>query len=507
MKKRLTALAMIAVLVSLLIGGTQALASQAPSPSGPGEVVLTTLDNGQRVELRGSNVLVLNLEANPATGYSWQVQGMDRRVLTQVESEFVSNSTMLGAPATQVMRFQGLTAGQTEIRLAYARPWENAAPARTFSVQVQVTDPAGRPRIAAPAPSTDAPAPTGGEILELPSSYNWCTNGGCTPVRDQGNCGSCWAFGTVGPLESAILINDGASRDLSEQYLVSCNVDGWGCNGGWWAHDYHEWKIPPGENAAGAVYENNFPYAAQDLPCDSPYTHNELIDSWAYIGSDSSVPATDAIKQAILTYGPVSAAVCVDSGFQSYSGGVFNPRKPCNSVNHAIVLVGWDDSMGAWLLRNSWGTGWGENGYMWIAYGKSKVGYSANYVVYGGGGGDPTPTPTPTETPPPDGTMHVQAIDMWYTSAGPNRTVYTQVFIVSDTDSPVADATVNLDLTLPNGSVAVGSGLTGADGSITFSYKSRSSGTYVSEVTGVTHTSYTYDPNANVETSESLNVQ
>jgi hypothetical protein len=353
------------------------------------------------------------------------------------------------------------------------------------------------PAAAADVDSTDA----------LPSSYNWCDDPGCTPVRDQGACGSCWAFGTVGPLEQAILIQDSSSKDLSEQWLVSCNTDGWGCDGGWWAHDYH---ISP-----GSVYEADFPYSATDEPCGGDYTYHETIDDWVFIGTENSVPSTDAIKQAIMDHGPVSSAVCVNTEFQLYDGGVFNPRRPCNSINHAIVLAGWDDTKGAWLLRNSWGPDWGEDGYMWIAYGKSYVGYSANYVVYGGGteptptpeptvGPTPTPTPepSPTPTPEPSGTMHVAAIDMWYSA---NR-VYTRVTIVDDTGIPVSGATVSLEMTTPGGS-ATGSATTVSDGTVTFYLKSKTKGTYVSTVANVTHATLIYNPTANVETSEDFVLQ
>ena len=95
---------------------------------------------------------------------------------------------------------------------------------------------------------------------EFPSTWNWCDEGACPPVRDQGTCGSCWAFGTVGVLETNLLIRDGTAADLSEQYLLSCNTDSWDCGGGWWAHDYHEWKYSPPETEAGAVPESGFPY-------------------------------------------------------------------------------------------------------------------------------------------------------------------------------------------------------------------------------------------------------
>ena len=219
---------------------------------------------------------------------------------------------------------------------------------------------------------------------ELPSHFDWRELGGCTSQKDQGGCGSCWAFGTVGPLECNILIKDHIEVDLSEQWLVSCNRNGWGCNGGWWAHDYYQWKTDR-FNGTGAVLEEEFPYEAQDLPCSGPYDHPYLIDSWHYIGMSQGVPSTDSIKQAIMNYGPVSAAVAVTDAFGAYTGGVFNENDPHAAINHAPVLVGWDDAQGAhgvWILRNSWGPGWGEDGYMRIEYGCCKVGYGACYVVY-----------------------------------------------------------------------------------------------------------------------------
>ena len=103
-------------------------------------------------------------------------------------------------------------------------------------------------------------------------------------------------------------------------------------------------------------------------------------------------------------------------------------------------------------------------------------------------------------------TMHVPAIDMWYVKRGPNYFVYTSVTIVDESNNPVSEATVYLTTTLPDGSTVSDSGITGSDGTVTFSVKSRQNGTYASEVTSVTHASLTYDPVANFETSESLSV-
>ncbi len=205
----------------------------------------------------------------------------------------------------------------------------------------------------------------------LPTAYT----GYYTPVKNQASCGSCWAFSTCAQTETAILKNDNQTVDLSEQWLVSCNTDGWGCNGGWFAFDYH---VNP-----GAALESCFPYSATDEPCISGCSFPYSINSWSYVGPSNAMAATLDIKNAIYTYGAVAAAVYVGTPFQYYTSGVFNDcRRRPKSPNHAIQLVGWDDAKGAWLMKNSWGTGWGENGFMWIAYGCDNVGYAAAYVNY-----------------------------------------------------------------------------------------------------------------------------
>ncbi len=230
-------------------------------------------------------------------------------------------------------------------------------------------------------------------VQALPSSFSWMSNG-VTPIKDQGNCGACWAFSTVGPLESQILLQGGGTVDLSEQYLLSCNLSGWNCNGGWFAHDYHMNESGQDNNGPGAVLNASDPYSGTDAACRTTYNHPYRLSNWAYIGSESAVPSTDAIKQAIYTYGPVSVAVCAQELFQNYSGGIFNTSESCGSdvINHAVVLVGWNDNGGYWILRNSWGTSWGLAGYMYIGYGVSQVGYGANFIEYAGG---TTPDPSP----------------------------------------------------------------------------------------------------------------
>lgn len=360
-----------------------------PEAGGPGPVLVGLAEDGQRVQLRADQFLEIGLEANPASGYGWYVQEADPAVLRQVgKPEMRATSNLLGAPHAVILRFTPQAAGESPLVLAYRRPWEEAPPLRTFSLQVQAAGPylgseAFRAALSAPLESPlaadDATAATA-----LPAALNWCTAIGCTAVRDQGNCGSCWAFATAGVLEQNIRIVDGIAKDLSEQYLLSCNTDGWDCDGGWWAHDYHWWKVPPGEPGPGAVYEASFPYVAQAVACNPPHTHYETISDRQYVGAANGVPPVADLKQAIYDHGPIAVAVCAGTRFQSYSGGVLTTGDVCTStVNHAVILVGWDDNLGAWILRNSWGPNWGEAGYMKIAYGISNVGYGASYIVRG----------------------------------------------------------------------------------------------------------------------------
>ena len=221
--------------------------------------------------------------------------------------------------------------------------------------------------------------------VQLPSRFDWRDYGCVPPIRDQDGCGSCWAFATVGPLECNIRIKDGVDANLSEQWLVSCNQNGWGCGGGSWAHNYYAGWSSDSCGGSGAVLERDFPYKAADRPCSCPWDHYYTIDDWRYIGS-GGWPSVEQIKQAIMDYGPVTAGVYVDSAFQAYKGGVFN-APGWGIMNHGVVLVGWNDNQGpsgVWFLRNSWGKAWGEGGYMRIAYYNHAVGSWACYVDYPG---------------------------------------------------------------------------------------------------------------------------
>jgi len=207
--------------------------------------------------------------------------------------------------------------------------------------------------------------------LALPTYYI----GYYSSVKNHGGCGSAWAFVVCGVFEGAIKKKNGTNVDLSEQYLIDCNTYGYGCSGGWFdVHNFH--KSP-----YGARLESCYPYVGYQQTCKTNCPIAYQILSWYYVGSSSGVPTTAAIKDKIYYKGSVAAAVYVNSYFQAYTGGTFN-NCGTGSVNHCVILVGWDDARGAWRLKNDWGTGWGESGFMWIKYGCSKIGYAANYVNY-----------------------------------------------------------------------------------------------------------------------------
>ncbi len=358
------------------------------------------------------------LESNPSTGFIWELTNANaQQVLQQGEAVFEPKSDLLGASMSQIIYLEGMEEGEAAVQFTYRRPWlGDQVPKRKTTIRVPeiaLVANLGNPNPSLMRPpdllSTTPKEVIASGSLQLAGSFDWRNLNGqnyVSPVKNQGSCGSCWAFGTVAPLEAQLLISGGGLADLSEQYLISCNDGGWSCNGGWWAHDYHYNKKISGELEAGSVLESVFPYSASSSACNPPHAHYQKIQNWNYVGSSSGVPSVEAIKSAIATYGPVAAAVCVGSAFSGYHSGIFSTdeKNVCKTgqVNHAVTLVGWDDATDTWTMKNSWGTGWGESGYMRIKRNVSNIGYAANYVVYASSPPPvpPTPTPTPSQFTP-----------------------------------------------------------------------------------------------------------
>ncbi|MHC1574328.1 MAG: C1 family peptidase [Candidatus Methanogasteraceae archaeon] len=228
---------------------------------------------------------------------------------------------------------------------------------------------------------------------ELPSSFDWRDSGNVTPVKDQTSCGTCWTFGTTSVLESAVLINEGAAYNFSEQSVALCVDRSWtylynntgnpGNAGGW------------GELAAevfikkGSVSESCNPYNTTALNCGGSClcddcTPVKRVDGYRLATNNGS--EIDVIKSAIYDHGPVTMSFYWNSGgnyTNSTWGTVYDYYPSPESANHLVSIIGWNNSVphpdpdhdgtGAWIVKNSWGTGWGNDGYFYLAYNSSSV--------------------------------------------------------------------------------------------------------------------------------------
>jgi hypothetical protein len=207
----------------------------------------------------------------------------------------------------------------------------------------------------------------------LPSSLDWRSNGGnfVTPIRNQSSCGSCWAFATTAALESATLIHNntpGSDVNLSEQVMVSCGVSGsndaGGCGGGYvsYASDHIR--------NTGLPLETCYPYTATDGNCGSACANWQSsaykIASWSWVAT--TAPTVDAIKNALVDHGPLVTTFRVYEDFYDYSEGIYSYVTGAYLGGHAVLLVGYNDSEQCFIVKNSWGTWWGEDGYFKIAY-------------------------------------------------------------------------------------------------------------------------------------------
>ncbi|XP_034701114.1 zingipain-2 [Vitis riparia] len=193
----------------------------------------------------------------------------------------------------------------------------------------------------------------------LPRSVDWRKMGAVTPVKNQGECGSCWAFSTVAAVEGINKIRTGKLVSLSEQELLDCDIDSGneGCNGGYMVNAFKFIKQNDGITTA-----RNYPYIGEQGICNKDKAANHVVKISGY---ETVPPNNEKILQAAVAKQPVSVAI--DAGgyeFQLYSKGIFNGF--CGKqLNHAVTVIGYGEDNGKkyWLVKNSWGTGWGEAGY------------------------------------------------------------------------------------------------------------------------------------------------
>jgi len=204
----------------------------------------------------------------------------------------------------------------------------------------------------------------------LPASVDWTTKGAVTPVKNQGQCGSCWAFSTTGSTESSYFISSGTLLSISEQELVDCagKEGNQGCNGG--LMDYGFQYIIDNK---GICTEASYPYTAKDGTCKSiTCTKSGItVTGFTDVPTDSETALMTAIVQQ-----PISIAVEADqSSFQSYAGGVMTQACGVN-LDHGVLVVGYGALAGKdfYKVKNSWGADWGSKGYIMLGRGATYNG-------------------------------------------------------------------------------------------------------------------------------------
>ena len=197
------------------------------------------------------------------------------------------------------------------------------------------------------------------ETSSLPESYDWREHNAVTPVKDQGQCGSCWSFSATGAMEGAWSISKGELLSLSEQQLVDCSKSygNHGCYGGLMDGAFHYAM----DN--GMCLESEYPYNAKGGECEKCNTVVEISDCV------DVTPNNQAHLKEAVAKGPVSIAIEADTKtFQLYTGGVITSSACGTNLDHGVLIVGYGEESNTkyWLVKNSWGPSWGENGYVKI---------------------------------------------------------------------------------------------------------------------------------------------
>ncbi|CAG9833878.1 unnamed protein product [Diabrotica balteata] len=180
-------------------------------------------------------------------------------------------------------------------------------------------------------------------------------------VKDQGICGACWAFSTTGAIEGQLAIHKNQRVPLSEQELVDCDTVNLGCNGGLMTDAFNYVKNH------GLASETQYQYTGRDGRCKN-VQNKQLSTISGYVELDET---ESALVSAVASVGPVSIAVDADT-WQFYGGGVFNNRNCGTSLNHGVLAVGYTKEV--FIVKNSWGTSWGEQGYIRISRGHNLCG-------------------------------------------------------------------------------------------------------------------------------------
>ncbi|MFC2022588.1 C1 family peptidase [Chloroflexota bacterium] len=298
----------------------------------------------------------------------------------------------------------------------------------------------------------DIPVETGiPSPLSYDPSFDWRTSGDVSAVKDQDPCGTCWIFGTMASLESKIMIGvENTEYDFSEQNVACCTDPAWirfdsnRCNGGGWS-----WIAADTLAKKGTRMEYCDEYDGVNINTDD--CKDECVTTKYVTGYCRIATTTDAIKGALSNsnYGPVAAAFCWNPAYYDDVTYIYNYPGCIESPNHLICIVGWNDAIGpsgAWIVKNSWGTGWGDSGFFYLCYdsGNMSAGEASCFTGYrdynpsdtlywldetyatGAAGAldNPTAWMANVFTIDPGGGGSLSRVDFWTTSNSATYTIY-----------------------------------------------------------------------------------
>jgi len=213
--------------------------------------------------------------------------------------------------------------------------------------------------------NTEVEAMSFDATVAIPAKVDWRDEGAVLPIKNQGHCGSCWAFAAVATLEGAHKISTGELTDLSEQQLVDCSYryGNQGCEGGWPLK-----ALQYVRDNQGLDTEESYPYMTKMGYC---HYNRKYVGSLIKQIYRTQTGSEDSLAMCLAMYGPVAVAVDATE-MMSYSGGIYNNIR-CNphNLNHAVTVVGYTTD--SWIIKNSWSTHWGEQGYMRLARNKGNM--------------------------------------------------------------------------------------------------------------------------------------